>query len=80
MTTKQPEENPQLHELKERLKQKFTFAQNLISSAQNELFPVINRIHDRGLGYCDHGMILRQEYGQIYDPGLDMVDLLDVDC
>ena len=80
MSKQQPDISTQLQETKARLKLKISIAQELISSAQNQMVPERNRFLHRSVGYCDHGLLLRQEYGFNYDPGMDMVDLMDVDC
>lgn len=77
MSQQQPDPVDELSALKERIVHKLGYTNALIASAQEELSFSVNQVKGRSPFYCNHSLILRQEYGPHYDPGLDLVDILN---
>lgn len=74
-----PEIGNLIDETKIRLYTKIQRIKNTIASAQEDLTSIANQIQGYPRTYCNYSKIQRQEYGRYYDPGLDLVDLLNSD-
>ncbi len=80
MNNPPPEIDKLIDETKSRINIKIWQIKNMISAAQEDLASLANQIQGLPRTHCDYIKIQRQEYGRYYDPGLDLVDMLNSDA